>query len=242
MSTCTCTYSGHVTQKCVVLVLGGTAHDFYWDGVHVVHVVHNLIKWGAGSEHRAWSQQPRTFWAKNCMVPSQGRGCKVEAIPAVELEPEPLNIYILIPFLPLGPAKSWIDLWFFQRCTVLIVENWRKFKSTRVQEAHSLIGNSLEITAESQDRRVHDANPRIFGQRELKQQNSSKFSIKLCTLWKSHIWEGRHCCPSIRMIFPLHMAYFNCQVSLPPMVCHVDRFSSDLAPMPHWQQLPHSHR
>ena len=49
----TCTYSGHVTQKCLVLVLGMAAHDFYWDGVHVVHVVHvvhgDLINCGSSS-------------------------------------------------------------------------------------------------------------------------------------------------------------------------------------------------
>jgi hypothetical protein len=43
----TCTYSGHVTQKCLVLVFGMAAHDFYWDGVHVVHG--DLINCGSSS-------------------------------------------------------------------------------------------------------------------------------------------------------------------------------------------------
>ena len=86
-----------------------------------------------------------------------------------------------LPLLPLGPAKNW-NLWSFQGFTMLIVQNWIIFHiqfHPRVQEAHSLAesklsGNYSWVAGSSCARRKS----KIFGQTELKQQNST---TKLCT-------------------------------------------------------------
>ena len=142
-----------------------------------------------------------------------------------------------LPLLPLGPAKNW-NLWSFQGCTMLIVQNWIIFHiqfHPRVQEAHSLAesklsGNHSWVAGSSCARRK---SKNLWTNRA----QTTKFYHQALH-WQSHIREGPHCCPSIRMIFPLKIENVHCQVWLRPNVYHLDPLSSDLAHMPHWQQFP----